>query len=474
MIYKFFLTALVLFSGCLTYAQQKPNIIFILADDLGWSDLPAYGNPFNETPHIDRLAKQGARFTNAYAAAPVCTPTRVSIMSGQYPVRLGILDYLPGQWRPYEELIVPQNRTQYLPAEVWTIGEAMKQTGYKTGYMGRWNLGDSSIHLPSNQGFDETNTGRVPRNNRATASRSERSSDVLAKLSESFIEKNKQQPFFLFVGSYDVHTPINADSALVAKYLAKPKAANYPSNAVYAANVEHIDQLVGRILKKVSAEGLEDNTIIIFFSDNGGLRRGYEIPRMLLPENKAISKEDSIRLKQITSNDPLKGEKGNLYEGGIREPLIVKFPAKWKGGTIVNEVVNSVDFFPSLMAVAGGKLPDDQIFDGVDILTKPIPKERPLFWHYPVYHHGVPGAAVRLGNWKLIKNLAGATYELYNLKNDIGETINLANRYPNELSKLSTMLEEWLKSVNAPMPVPNPNFDAGKRGRRAPHPGRIK
>lgn len=445
-----------------TNPLPKPNIIFILADDLGWADLPAYGNRFNETPNIDRLAKQGALFTNAYAAAPVCTPTRASIVSGEYPVRLGFMDYIPGQLRPYAEVIVPRNRTQYLPTEVITIGEVMKQLGYRTGYFGRWNLGDSAIYQPSNQGFEETNAGRGFYS-RSPGTKKSRSSDIIGDLSESFIERNKEQPFFMFVGSYDVHTPINADSALTVKYLVKSKAAGYTSNAVYGAMIEHIDQIVGRIMKKVSEAGLDNNTIILFFSDNGGLRKGYEIPAMLKPKNRTLSREDTLQLMQITSNDPLRGEKGNLYEGGIRVPLIVKYPGKWKGGTKLDDVVNSVDFFPSFVGVAGGKLPEGPVFDGVDILTKPIPKERPMFWHYPVYHHGMPGSAVRLGKWKLIKNLVDSSYELYNLEKDLSETTNLASRYPAELAKLSALLDNWLKSVKAPMPVPNPDFDEKKR-----------
>ncbi|MGC4233428.1 MAG: sulfatase [Niabella sp.] len=445
----------------------KPNIIFILADDLGWADLPAYGNRFNEAPNIDRLAKQGALFTNAYAAAPVCTPTRASIISGEYPVRLGFMDFIPGRRFPYESVIVPQNRTQYLPTEVLTIGEVMKDLGYRTGYFGRWNLGDSTIYQPSNQGFEETNAGRGS-NNRSPGAKRLRSSEIIGNLSESFIEKNKDRPFFMFVGSYDVHTPINADSALVAKYLAKSKAADYTSNPVYAAMIEHIDQIVGRILKKVSEEGLDNNTLIVFFSDNGGLRKGYQIPPMLMPKNRPLSREDTLQLMQITANDPLRGEKGNLYEGGIRVPLIVKYPGKWKGGTVIDDVVTSVDFFPSFVGVAGGKLPAGPVFDGVDILTKPIPADRPIFWHYPVFHHGVPGSAVRLGKWKLIKNLVDGSYELYDLEKDFSETSNLVSRYPAELSKLAALLDNWLKSVKAPMPVPNPDFDESKRRKMEP------
>ncbi|HMR84550.1 MAG TPA: sulfatase [Niabella sp.] len=466
---QLFLTALLPFvcNAKETDPWLKPNIIFILADDLGWADLPAYGNRFNEAPNIDRLVKQGALFTNAYAAAPVCTPTRVSIMSGAYPVRLGFMDFIPGRQFPYESVIVPQNRTQYLPTEVITIGEVMKELGYRTGYFGRWNLGDSAAYQPSNQGFEETNAGRSS-NSRSPGEKRLRSSDIIGNLSESFIEKNKDQPFFLFVGSYDVHTPINADSSLIAKYLAKPKAPNYISNAVYAAMIEHIDQIVGRILNKVYEEGLDNNTLIVFFSDNGGLRKGYQIPPMLMPKNRALSPEDTLQLMQITANDPLRGEKGNLYEGGIRVPLIVKYPGKWKGETIIDDVVTSVDFFPSFVGVAGEKLPVGPDFDGVDILTKPIPAERPIFWHYPVFHHGVPCSAVRSGKWKLMKNLVDGSYELYNLEKDLRETSNLVSRYPVELAKLSALLDNWLKSVKAPMPVPNPDFDKSKRRKMEP------
>ncbi len=255
--------------------EKKPNIVFILADDLGWADLQCYGNKFNETPHLNKLASEGMCFVNAYATCPVSSPTRASIQSGQYPARVGVIDFIPGHWRPYEEVIVPKNRTQYLPEDIVTIGEIMKKAGYKTGYFGKWHLGDDPKHHPLNQGYDEANVGQGYYNVKFTPPRAEgspkRFSELLADFGEEFIEENKTKPFFLFLAHFDVHVQLNADQDLIDKYLHKPHAEGYPCNAVYAAMIEHMDKSVGRIMKKLDESGLSDNTIVIFFSDNGAI-----------------------------------------------------------------------------------------------------------------------------------------------------------------------------------------------------------
>lgn len=473
---KIILIVATLFLGYIANCQQRPNIIFILADDLGRGDLPLYGNRFNEAPNLEAMAKQGALYTNAYAAAPVCSPTRASILSGQCPARVGVIDFIPGLWRPYESVLAPQNRTQYLPTEVITIGETMKQAGYKTGYFGKWHLGDSSTYQPSQQGFEKTHVGQGHYNVQFKPAYPEgkgmRLSDALAKLSGSFIDQNKDQPFFLFVGAYDPHLPLDADSALIVKYLNKPRVNGYPCNPIYAAMIEHLDNMVGQILKKVEDAGIADNTMIVFFSDNGGLDRNYKNQPLPAPDKRHFQQGDSL-LYLATANIPFKGVKGNLYEGGIRVPMIVKYPKKWKGGKKVDDIIYSVDFYPSFVQLAGGTMPATQTFDGVDIFNKPVKYDRPLFWHYPVFHHGVPASAVRIGDWKLIYNLADRSYELYNLKNDVSETKNLATAQPGQVAKLSALLDQWLKEVKAEMPVPNPAFDEKRRYEWEPHPAKI-
>lgn len=467
-------------SGSTRKGQTKPNIIFILADDLGWSDLPVYGNKFNEAPALDQLAREGIRFTNAYAACPVCSPTRASIMSGQYPARVGIIDFIPGHWRPYEKVIVPKNRTQYLPQEIITIGEAMKSAGYATGYFGKWHLGNKSEYHPLNQGFDESNVGQGYYNVKFTPPRAEgsdkRLSELLADFGEDFIERHQTEPFFLFLAHFDVHVQLDADQDLIDKYLVKQKVEDYPCNAVYAAMIEHLDQSVGRIIAKLEESGLSENTIVIFFSDNGGLNRRFDRIPLLADNKKSIYKNDSL-LYIASSNKPLRGEKGTLYEGGIREPLIVKWPAKIKKGTVSGAIVSSVDFFPTLVDFAGTTLPGSQIFDGKSIrdelMGKNAKKERCIFWHYPVYHHDEPAGAIRKGDWKLIQNLVDNHYELYNLKKDIQENNNCALSYPEKLREMTQILKQWQQDVGAELPTRNPSFDKSKRYEWGTHPDRI-
>ncbi len=483
----FLLTGIFVFTCCTNIQKEKqnspekPNIIFILADDLGWADLPVYGNKFNEAPNINKLSSEGVRFTNAYAACPVCSPTRASIMSGQYPARVGIIDFIPGHWRPYEKVIVPVNRTQYLPQEVITIGEAMKDAGYATGYFGKWHLGNMPEYHPLNQGFTEANVGQgfynVKFNPPRAIGSQNRFSELLTDFGVEFIEKNRDQPFFLFLAHFDVHVQLNADQDLIDKYLRKKKTEGYPCNAIYAAMIEHIDRSVGQITRKLDELGLTENTILVFFSDNGGLNKRYDRIPLLANSKKHIYKNDSL-LYIASSNKPLREEKGSLYEGGIREPLLVKWPAKIKAGTVSDAIVSSVDFFPTLVDLAGGKLPGGQIFDGKSIVPELYGEneevERALFWHYPVYHHGVPASALRKGDWKLIKDLVNKKFELYNLKEDIGELNDLSSSYPEKVSELSVLMEQWRKNVGARLPVPNPDFDESKRFLWGKHPGRTK
>ncbi len=462
--------------------SDLPNIVFILADDLGWADLPTYGNTFNEAPHIDKLASGGMRFTNAYAACPVCSPTRASIQSGQYPARLGVIDYIPGHWRPYEKVIVPQNRTQYLPLEIETLAESLKKAGYSSGYFGKWHLGDTKEYSPEKQGYDKLhvytsggyfNPKFMPEPKKVYKGRL---SEILTDMGVEFMEQNKHKPFFLFIAHYDVHAQLDAERDLIEKYLKKERKDEYPGNAVYAAMIENLDKSVGRILAKLEELNLEKNTIVIFFSDNGGLIGRNDKGALLA--NGSLPVYENNPLKYIaTSNSPLRGEKGTVYEGGIREPLIVKWPGKIKPGSVSDAIITSVDFYPTLLEITRAEKPN-QVLDGKSLLPELIENkfdpERAIFWHYPVFHHEQPMGAVRKGDWKLVENFVAGSYSLYNLRADISEFIDLSTVYPDKTEELKVMLKIWQKSVNAEFPVPNPDFDEKRRFGWGQHPDKEK
>lgn len=461
--------------------ENKPNIVFILADDLGWADLPCYGNSFNEAPNLEKLAEAGILFANAYAACPVCSPTRASIHSGQYPARVGVIDFITGHWRPFEEVVVPKNRTQYLPFEIITIAESLQKAGYKTGYFGKWHLGSGEDFMPGNQGYDKSHVYGgggfySPKFIPAIEPVPEgRLSEILTDLSVDFIEENRDNPFFLFLAHYDVHVQLDADKDLIEKYLNKERIDNYPGNAVYAAMIEHIDRSVGRVVNKLESLGLDENTIVIFYSDNGGLiSRFDQIP--LLAEGSFNVYKDSPLKYIASSNAPLRAEKGTVFEGGIREPLIVKWPGKINAGKVNNAVVTSVDFYPTLLEIAGAEKPKNQILDGKSILPELLENsyfpERAVFWHYPVYHHDVPAGAIRKGDWKLIENLVTGKVSLYNLRTDISESMDLSGLYPDKKEELNLLLKQWQKEVKAEFPVPNPNFDESRRFEWGKHPDR--
>jgi len=481
------LTALwitVLFHACKpapVLEGSRPNIVFILADDMGWADLPVYGNRFNEAPNLTRMAENGMRFTDAYAACPVCSPTRASIMSGQYPAHVGVIDFIKGHWRPYEEVTVPSNRTQYLPSEIITVGETMKAAGYATAYYGKWHLGFEEMHQPKTQGFDEVNVYRGGgffqyAERMSTPLEVEPGkvlSEALTDLSLDFIEQKKDEPFFLFLAHYDVHVQLDADSMLIEKYLDKKKVDGYPCNAVYAAMIEHVDNSVGRVMEKLEELGLSENTMVVYFSDNGGLVSRFDRIPLLANSKQYLYQEDTL-LYVASSNAPLRAEKGTIYEGGIREPFIVHWPGKIEAGKISDAIVSSVDFYPTFASLAGIPLPDNQEFDGISLLpvlqgAAPDP-ERTIFWHYPVYHHDKPASVVRKGDWKLIHYLDDDSRRLYNLANDIGESTNLEADYPEKSEALYQLLDQWRKEVGAEFPVPNPDFDPDKRYEWGRHP----
>ncbi|HEC44239.1 MAG TPA: arylsulfatase [Bacteroides sp.] len=471
----------VLLVSCTGEAQDPPNIVLIMADDLGGRDLPAYGNPFNEAPNIDKLASQGIQFSNAYAA-PVCSPTRASIQSGQYPARVGIFDFITGHWRPYEEVTVPVHRVQHLPDDIFTIGDAMQAAGYKTGYFGKWHLGNDEEHLPGARGYDQAymyagggfyEPNFVPQ---YKSPEKKRLSDVLTDMGTDFIKENKEEPFFLFISHYDVHVQLDADRDLIDKYLEKEKDPDYACNAVYAAMIEHVDRSVGDIMKAIDEMGLADNTIFIFFSDNGGVDNRYDNIPLLGGESVDVY-PDGHPLRYIaTSNAPLRAGKGTLYEGGVRVPLIVRWPGKVKPASKSEAIVASVDFYPTFLELAKGKSPENQVLDGFSMLPamteNKFDPEREVFNHYPVYHHEQPMSAVRKGDWKIVENLVSGEFDLYNLKYDVNEMTDLKYSYPEKLEEMKTVLKKWQQDTRAAMPVPNPEFDTDKRYEWGKHPDR--
>jgi uncharacterized sulfatase len=439
-------------------AKRPPNIVFFLVDDMGWTDPHCYGNDFHETPNIDRLAAEGMRFTNAYAACPVCSPTRASIMTGKYPATLNLTDFIPGHWRPWEKLVVPKMNLQ-LPLNEVTFAEELKRAGYVSGAFGKWHLGGRA-NYPAAQGFDEfivTGGRHFAPNFRFTAEpplektqrpgKNEYLGDFLTRRAERFLSDHRDAPFVLYLSHYAVHIPLEAQQRLIAKYEKKtPKPKDRVNNPIYAAMVEHVDRSLGRIVQKLDELNLADNTILIFFSDNGGLYKRFDGKGTV-----------------VMSNTPLREEKGTLYEGGIREPLIVRWPGVVEPGSLCDEPVTSVDFFPTMVEIAGLQSRAQHRVDGVSLL--PLFRQtgrlnrRAIYWHYPHYHHTTPAGAVRAGDFKLIEYFDDGRVELYNLRDDIGETTNLAKNMPRKAQQLRNMLAAWRKSVGARMPTKNPDYD---------------
>lgn len=460
-----------------------PNVVFFLVDDLGQRDLGCYGSTFYETPNLDRLAKEGVRFTDAYAACPVCSPTRASIMSGQWPQRTGITDYIgaplePQLWKRNTKTL-PAPYSDRLALDTPTLAKAMKGAGYATFFAGKWHLGPQGW-WPENQGFD-INMGGVDRGGPYGGKKyfspygnprlpdgpeGEHLPDRLATETTKFIEANKDKPFFAYFSFYSVHTPLMARPDLQKKYEEKRLRLGLKEgwgreherdvrlvqeHAVYAGMVEAMDLAVGKVLAKLDELGLRDNTLVIFTSDNGGLSTSEGSP---------------------TSNLPLRGGKGWMYEGGIREPLVVRWPAVVKPGSVVSTPVSSPDFFPTLLEAAGISAQPDQVMDGLSLM--PVLKggdlpERPLFWHYPHYGNqgGAPAAAIRRGEFKLIEWLEDGRVELFNVVADISEKNDLAAAQPELTARLLAELHALQKQVGAKFPIANAAYDPAQPSGRA-------
>ena len=459
---RFLFVLTILFSCCgVLRADQRPNIILIFIDDLGWKDIGCYGNDFIETPQIDSLAKAGLRFTDFYAAGAVCSPTRCAVQSGQNQARIGITAHIPGHWRPFERVITPLT-TMALPLQTVTIAEALQQSGYATGYVGKWHRGTSPRFQPEFQGYDFSavingphlpGRYRVQNQPKLQPKAGQYRTDFEADLAVNFIETERENPFFLMVSPFAVHIPLGAMSERVNKYEKKSKETGTKlPHPVYAAMVEHCDEMVGRIVEAVKESGIEDNTMIVFTSDNGGLYRRYDYQE---------AADDDV-----TSMAPLKGEKGSLHEGGVRVPLIIKYPPLTTPGSVSNEPTISYDFYPTFVDLAGGKLPVNQIIDGQSLVplldgSTTVLDRDALHWHYPHFHHDRPASSIRERDWKLIEYLDGTgDLELYHLATDMGETNNLNQSKPGRAADLRKKLQSWRTEVLARMPIPNPHYSA--------------
>ena len=449
--------ATTLLAAAPVHAAERLNVIIILADDLGWADLGCYGSKYHKTPHLDKFAADGARFTQAYAAAHICSPTRAAILTGRYPARYNLTDFLPGRPDRPDQKLLRATINQELPATEETLAALLKANGYRTGHVGKWHLGGKDAG-PQQRGFDVNiggdssgavrsffapfkGKGAPPLPGLEKVDDGEYLTERLTSEAVKFIEDSREQPFFLYFAHYTVHIPLEAKPDIVAKY--KQGKPGEQGNPIYAAMIESLDDSVGHVLARLDELKLADRTLVLFTSDNGGLCvvEGPNTPP--------------------TINTPLREGKGYLYEGGLREPLLIRWPGVTKPGSTITEPVCCIDFFPTIRDACGVK--SDAKVDGLNML--PLFKGETLkrgafFWHYPHYSNqgGRPGAAVRAGDYKLIEFYETGRRELYDLKKDQSESQNLIESKPDVAKELYGKLDAWRKEVGAKMMKPNPDY----------------
>ena len=448
---------------------KRPNVVLIVADDMGWTGPACYGSDLHETPNLDKLAAQGVRFTQAYSASPVCTPTRASIMTGKHPARLNMTVWhenaVSRQKSKGDEPLAAALSEPNLALEYVTPAEVMREAGYTTLHVGKWHLGDA-MHYPETQGFDVNIGGTFfgapktywyPYRGGRTGSRGLREyryvpdlyfgeegeylTDRLTSEAIEVLERAGSQPFFLHLCYHSPHTPIEGKPDLVDYYRNKIREDMDHRNPTYAAMIHSLDINIGRVLDKLEELGVADNTIVIFISDNGGYDRIMDGER-------------------VTSNAPLRSGKGSLYEGGIRVPLIVRWPGVTPENTVCSEPVVSMDLYPTLLEALGlkGDTDHNRKLDGLSIVpllrdpSGSLPRET-LYWHYPHYYFNTtPVSSIRQGDWKLLEYFIDGHLELYNLKDDLGETIDLEARMPDITRDLHQRLRQWREDVNARLP----------------------
>ena len=433
-----------------------PNVLLIVADDLGGVDLGCYGNPFFETPNLDRFARSALRFTQAYAAAPVCSPSRTSMLTGRDPARVGLTNFIIGKRTDLASPVLPAPFLDHLPLSEITLAEEFKRDGYATALVGKWHLGENTQPARSNpdlQGFDyvtDFDFGLRPRGvsydwyqegDTLRAYRLPELNERITNHALDYLRKPHEKPFFMMLTHYAPHLPLQAAAEKEAKYRRKPNPKPGEFNPLYGAMVEELDDHVGRVLAELERSGLARNTVVIFVSDNGGV---------------AV---DEAGEKQPTTNAPFRAGKGLLYEGGVRIPLLVRWPGRTQPG-VTDALVTTTDLFPTLLDLARGKpTAFDRPIDGRSFRPvlegKKAPARGAVFWHYPHFSNqgGRPSAAVRRGNDKLILSLEDDSAQLFNLKTDPGETTDLAAREPKKAEELKALLKNWQRSVNANMPI---------------------
>lgn len=415
--------------------KVRPNIVLILTDDLGVNDLACYGRAEHRTPHLDRLAAEGLRFTSAYCAQPICSPSRAALLTGKTPARLHLTTFLPGRPDTRSQKLLHPKIRQELPLEERTLAEALREAGYATGAFGKWHLGGRGFG-PEAQGFETVFAGHG--NTPPSAEEGGKGEYELTARAEAFVRENRSRPFFLYLAHHTPHIPLGAQPERVVAF----RNAFHP---VYAAMMETLDDAVGRLLGTLEEAGLRERTIVIFTSDNGGLH---------VPEGR----EDPP-----THHGPYRAGKGFLYEGGLRVPLLVRCPGRIPAGRVVEDPVVNTDFMPTLLELAGLEVPVG--LDGVSLAGlwtgrgRPVP--RAFLWHFPHYTNqgGRPGGAIREGDWKLVEHYEDGRAELFNLARDVGEIEDLAAREPARAEALRRKLAEWRRSVGAQENAPNPDFD---------------
>jgi arylsulfatase A-like enzyme len=438
-------------------AADKPNIVYVLADDLGWTDVACYGSKYYETPNIDRLASQGMKFTR-YHNCQNCQPTRAAIMSGQYAPRTGIytvggIDRFEWQGRPLR----PVDNVTELPLDKVTIAQRLKDAGYATGMFGKWHLGNAGGYHPGKRGFDEAIVSMGQHFDFATNPpveypKGQYLADFLTDKAVDFIKRHKEGPFFLYLPHFAVHSPHHAKENLIAHF--KPKAGvGGHNNPTYAAMIASVDESVGRIMTLLDELKLADNTVLIFSSDNGGVG-GYV-------------REGVKQAGDVTDNAPLRSGKGSLYEGGTRDPFIVRWPGKVKPGTTCDVPTIHVDVYPTLLELAGAKPADNYTLDGESVVKlfrdgAANLKRDAIFQHFPGYlgagagsWRTTPVSLIEIGDWKLMEFFEDGRLELYNLGDDIGEKTNLAQKMPEKTKEMHDRLLAWRKDVKAPLPTAN-------------------
>lgn len=455
---------------------DKPNVVFILIDDLGWADTEVYGSEFYETPHINQLAADGMRFPQAYAPSPVCSPSRSALMSGNHPARLDQTNWIPGREDQPDHRLLEADDLNHLPRSEVTVAEALNRAGYVTAHMGKWHLGGEG-YLPEDQGFDiniaGNENGSPPdyfwpykqgdyhlKELAETGEEGEYLTTRLGREAATFIREHRDEPFFLHLSHYAVHTPLQAPDSLVRKYEAKLDTMSRPdrpvmgeehghewllqqNDPVFAAMVETMDRTVGWVREALREAGVANETLIIFTSDNGGLATDHP----------------------STSNYPLRAGKGWLYEGGVRVPQIVRWPGATEPGSVTTTPVFGTDLYRTILEVADTEVPDGQGLDGTSLVpvlrqTGDLERNR-LYWHFPHYHGGgnVPSGAMRSGPFKLVQYFGTDEVELYDLSKDLREQEDLSGTRPTLKDSLLERLEEWRARVDARMPTPNPDYD---------------